>query len=72
MRGEMQDYRKHVGREVSVMTYSGSFIGELVGVGNSTLEVKCSGFYDEQGQQGPVPAGIVLLDRLAIAFVQVR
>lgn len=68
----MRDYQKYIGRKVSVMTASGSFQGILSEVGKETLTVEPSAMYFEDGQQGPTPQGLIILDRLSISFVQVN
>lgn len=73
MRGSaVKDYRKHIGREVSVMTYSGSFIGQLVEVGHDTLTIKATAYFFDDGEKGPTPEGLVIIDRYALSFLQVR
>jgi hypothetical protein len=68
----MRDYRKYIGRTVSVMTLSGSFQGMLQEVGRESLTVRPTAYYYDDGQRGPTPSGVVIIDRYAITFVQVN
>ncbi len=68
----MKDYKQYVGREVSVFTAEGSLVGELMAVGQHTLTVKAEAMYDDRGEPGPTPKGVMLVEGSAITWVQVR
>lgn len=68
----MQDYKKYIGRQFAVRTTTGEFHGKLVGVGRSTLEVEAEAYYNDAGESGRVPGGVLIFDRFSILFAQVK
>lgn len=68
----MRDFRKFLGRTVGVYTADGTFQGELVAVGRRTLTLKVERYFDSTGEQGRTPKGVVVVDRDAVRFVEVR
>lgn len=69
----MKDYRDYVGRGVSiVMTGGASVLGELVKVGQTSLTVKAERLYYDDGEPAPRPSGVIIVEKSAIRFVQVR
>lgn len=68
----MRDYKEFVGRQVSVVTTGGSFVGELVKVGRTTLAMKVERAYYDDGLDAPRVSGLLLVEQSAIRFVQVR
>lgn len=68
----MKDYRKYRGEDVAVMTKDGSFHGVLRDVGEHTITLKVKTWYQSDGQPGGELNGLLVLDRFAISFVQVK
>lgn len=68
----MKDYRKYRGEDIAVMTGDGTFHGKLREVGEHTITMKVGAWYSSDGQPNGAMDGVLVLDRLAIRFVQVK
>ena len=67
----MRDFKKYLGREVSVMTSDNTVQGTLEEVGHHSLTIKPAHLFFSDGQPSEIPKGRIIVDRWSIVLMQV-